>query len=346
MKTPFISLVLPVYNVEAYVERCVESIVHQDYDDYEVILVDDGSTDTSGRICDDLAKKYDKVTAVHKLNGGLSDARNYGLERVCGKYVAFIDSDDWIDKRYFKVVHNHLSASKADIFKYGYQKVQGGVYGNSVSPFFPEGVYDRGKVEKLLLPEYVGPSSLFVYEKNAVRSAWSHVYSVEFLRNKRITFISERVILNEDYLLNLHTMLYARRVEIVHDILYYYDYREGSLSKRYVKNEFDRKCCLHAENQKLLKEAGVFGRYEKQFYNMCLDGFYACCVNECSGWGGSPKQAIQNIRKIMDSRECREVVRKIQCDSVGGKAHIIVGLMRWRLSGVFYYLYKMSKRNG
>ena len=94
------SIVVPVYNVQDYLERCVESVVHQSYsrDHLQIILVDDGSTDESGSLCDSFAEKYDCVEAYHKENGGLSDARNYGLSKATGDYVLFLDSDDYISE--------------------------------------------------------------------------------------------------------------------------------------------------------------------------------------------------------------------------------------------------------
>ncbi|MCU0082033.1 glycosyltransferase family 2 protein [Streptococcus danieliae] len=96
MKDPFLTIVVPVYQVEKYLERCIDSILNQNYQDYEIILVDDGSTDRSPEICDEYAEKFEQIQVVHKENGGLSDARNTGIEKAKGKYLLFIDSDDWL----------------------------------------------------------------------------------------------------------------------------------------------------------------------------------------------------------------------------------------------------------
>lgn len=99
METELISVIVPVYNVERYLRRCVDSILHQTYRNLEVLLVDDGSTDASGAICDEYAAQEERVTAVHQKNGGLSAARNAGLERAQGTYLCFVDSDDFLDSR-------------------------------------------------------------------------------------------------------------------------------------------------------------------------------------------------------------------------------------------------------
>lgn len=96
MKNPLISIIVPVYNVEPYLERCLDSILSQTYKNYEVILIDDGSTDNSGKICDTYAKNHPQIKVFHKKNGGLSDARNFGIKKSSGEYLTFVDSDDTI----------------------------------------------------------------------------------------------------------------------------------------------------------------------------------------------------------------------------------------------------------
>ena len=92
---PLISLIIPVYNVEKYLKNCVDSVIKQNYEDMEIILVDDGSKDNSPRICDEYSEKYDFINVIHQKNGGASVARNTGIDAATGKYLMFIDSDDW-----------------------------------------------------------------------------------------------------------------------------------------------------------------------------------------------------------------------------------------------------------
>ena len=91
---PKISIIVPVYNVEQYLERCVESLMNQSYKNIEILLINDGSTDNSGKLCDEIAKRDSRITVYHKENGGLSDARNYGVDKATADFVGFVDSDD------------------------------------------------------------------------------------------------------------------------------------------------------------------------------------------------------------------------------------------------------------
>lgn len=97
-----LSIIVPVYNVEKYLKTCINSLLEQKLDAYEIILVDDGSTDSSGGICDEYAKKHEKIQVIHKKNGGLSSARNTGIENAVGKYIGFVDSDDYIMPEMYK----------------------------------------------------------------------------------------------------------------------------------------------------------------------------------------------------------------------------------------------------
>lgn len=110
-----VSVIVPIYNVEPYLKRAVDSIIDQTYSRLEIILVDDGSPDSCGKICDDYAKKDNRIKVIHKANGGLSDARNAGLDIATGDYIAFVDSDDYIAEDFVKTLLAELEKHDADV---------------------------------------------------------------------------------------------------------------------------------------------------------------------------------------------------------------------------------------
>ncbi len=122
---PEISVIVPVYKVEKYLYRCIDSIIAQTFTDWECILVDDGSPDNCPAICDEYAKKDDRIKVIHKKNGGLSDARNAGLDIAKGEWITFIDSDDWIHKEYIECLYNACVENGADISVCGYYQTEG-----------------------------------------------------------------------------------------------------------------------------------------------------------------------------------------------------------------------------
>nr|MBP3258865.1 glycosyltransferase family 2 protein [Bacilli bacterium] len=163
---PLISIVVPIYNVEKYLAKCIETIINQTYRNIELILVDDESPDNCGKICDEYKKKDPRITVIHKKNGGLSDARNKGIEKATGKYITFIDSDDYITLDYIETLFNSLSKNNADMAIGGhYIKYEKG-----------------GETTKYDTKEYVGNSELILdkllYDELDV-SAWAKLYKKE-----------------------------------------------------------------------------------------------------------------------------------------------------------------------
>ncbi len=117
-----VSIIVPIYKVEKYLSKCIDSLIEQTYTNIEIILVDDGSPDKCPQICDDYAKKDKRIEVIHKENGGLSDARNFGIERAMGEYICFVDSDDWVDADYVESLLRSAVKYKADIAECGYRK--------------------------------------------------------------------------------------------------------------------------------------------------------------------------------------------------------------------------------
>ena len=113
--TEKITVIVPVYNVENYLEKCLDSLINQTYKNIEIIVINDGSTDNQGEICQEYAQKDNRIVYIEKENGGLSDARNVGLDKMTGSYVTFIDSDDWIEQDYIETLYKKIVEYQADI---------------------------------------------------------------------------------------------------------------------------------------------------------------------------------------------------------------------------------------
>lgn len=150
-----ISVIIPIYNVEAYLIKCVESVLNQTYENLEIILVNDGSTDKSGLICNEFAKKEDRVSVFHKINGGLSDARNFGTNLANGDYIFYLDSDDYLSLECLETLYNTIQVHNAEIaqtnFYYDYPEYI--LYDNSLNGM--DKVFSRDDAMKLLLEQEI-----------------------------------------------------------------------------------------------------------------------------------------------------------------------------------------------
>lgn len=209
-----ISVVLPIYNVEKYLEKCMESVLNQTYKNLEIILVDDGSKDNCPKICDDYAKKDARVKVVHKENGGLSDARNAGIRVANGEYITFIDSDDYVDKDYVEFLYNNIEKNNADI-AIGSHRV----------------LYDSGKIiekatheNSVLEPKKV--LERILYDDGIDVSAWGKLYKISLFED--IKFPKGRLF--EDSATTYILVDKAKIITVNSESKYNYIVRENSIT--------------------------------------------------------------------------------------------------------------------
>lgn len=150
-----ISVIVPVYNVEAYLDKCISSIVNQTYRNLEIILVDDGSPDNCPAMCDAWKEKDSRIVVLHKENGGLSDARNSGMGAAHGEFISFIDGDDWIEPRFFEILQHELEAQNADVAAVQYRLCWEGDACERQSAYEHVTVYDRQTAMRLLIQNQI-----------------------------------------------------------------------------------------------------------------------------------------------------------------------------------------------
>ena len=178
---PRFSVIIPVYNVEEYLEGCVSSVVSQTYEDIEIILVDDGATDGCPAICDALAQKDGRIKVIHKKNGGLSDARNAGIDKAVGEYILFLDSDDyWSDASVLGEIAKRLEITGADVLSFNYHKTDG----EKDSP-----VYFQGKRD---MPRELSGRDSFVYQTDNdlwIACSWNKCTKRELYENGELRFV-------------------------------------------------------------------------------------------------------------------------------------------------------------
>ena len=212
--SPLISVIVPVYNVEQYIDRCVESIINQTYQNLEIILVDDGSTDNSGIKCDEWKKKDKRVVVVHKKNGGLSDARNAGLEIANGEYIGFVDSDDYICLDMYRILSETMEKTQANIVECKRRRFTDSDTNLSANSCdFSIEVFDA---EQALLE--------LILERKLKQTAWNKLY-----QRRSITTLFEVGKINEDEYWTYQIFGKAKKIVSVDTELYYYYQRESSI---------------------------------------------------------------------------------------------------------------------
>lgn len=228
-----LSVVVPIYNVEKYLNRCIDSILSQTLLPDEIILVDDGSTDGSGKIADEYAQKYDSIKVIHQKNGGLSAARNTGIDTARGFYIAFVDSDDYIDSEMYKVLIDNLKRTNADISICGrYIEQENG----ERHPWRPIGCNEIWNTEQGLIQlNNLKSFDMAACDKLFKRS----LFEQEAYGEKRVRFPVGK--LSEDVYTMYKLVARAKKIVYTSTPLYHYVQRTGSISrsKKNYKNQFD-----------------------------------------------------------------------------------------------------------
>lgn len=222
-----ISIIVPVYNAEKYIERCIKSLINQTLKEIEILLIDDGSQDKSAKICDEYAKKDNRIKVIHKLNEGAGISRNKGLKIATGQYIGFIDSDDYIDKSMYEELYKKAIAENVQACFCGSNKVRSGEIIKSGE--IEDIILDKEMILKESIP-YICSGGEGQKIKGAV-SVWRGIYELSFIKKNDITFENERKFLSEDTLFNLMFFSKATKIAFINKHLHYQCIVEESLSR-------------------------------------------------------------------------------------------------------------------
>ena len=255
MKKDLISIVVPIYNVEKYVEKCVSSILIQTYSNLEIVLVDDGSTDNSGKIIDKLKNKDSRIKVIHKKNGGLSDARNCGIDNSTGKYICFIDSDDYVNSNYVEVLYKNIIKYDCDISVCSFKKV---LESDEIN------ILEEVKNDTFVLNETNIFSQLYGKFSLETIVAWNKMYKINLFDSVRYP---KGKIHEDEYV--IHKLLNNAKKIIYSSVpYYYYVQRNNSIVHKFSENRLDF-ISAYKERMTLFEKKGLDDLYSMTQYKLC-----------------------------------------------------------------------------
>lgn len=317
-KLPLVSFIVPVYNVEKYIAVCIESIINQKEDNYELILVDDGSTDNSLNTCKSYAKKNNKIRVVHKSNGGLVSARKYGLKYAKGEYIACIDGDDWIENNYLSVINNILKKGNPDIIGFNFKKVGR----NKEKPmlYFRNNEYNKEKIEKEIYPELIQNKFGKYFSPSLVNKLIrKDIY--EIAQNS----VSNKISVGEDFACLVPCVIKASSMVTINESLYCYRQNNDSLTKS--KKPFDWKYPETMEKSiiKFTKSNNLFkGQLDRkivhELYSVVFSQFYT---------NDNYKNIVRKINDILKYDRYDVALKEAKFESI--KFSIVQHLLRKRI---------------
>ena len=263
-----ISVIIPVYNVEKFLMRCYKSIADQTYSKLEIILIDDGSVDNSGKICDEIAENDLRVKVIHKKNEGLGLARNTGLDMASGDYVVFVDSDDFVKKNYIEIMYKAIKENNADVSSCGIIQyyADGSQYEKpicDIKKFYSE----KEEISRFLI-SMIGS----LPEEGA-----NNKIPMKIIKKYKLAFCSEREFISEDIIFQIDYFSKAKSVVLLEETLYfYYCSQVGSLSTKYRENRYLEEVRLSKE---LFRKLAII--FPEEVYKIQLQGMFLGRVRTC-----------------------------------------------------------------
>ena len=304
-----LSIIIPIYNTGSYLHKCVKSILLQNLEDFELILVDDGSKDDSGAICDEYAKKDKRIKVIHKENEGVSIARNTGISIAEGEYIGFVDSDDWIEPDMYETLYGLALSKECDI-----------VMCDAVTKYddMPDeedtitGLSDG----ELLSKKDIHPEIL----REMAGSAWRCIYKREMLNNNKITF-PQSIPLSEDRMFNILAFGNANRIYYTKTPFYNRYIREGSAVSKYYGNYLEimeqvRRGTFDALEKAWNGDADYKKSYEIQTLQMA---FKAICMPYYKTSPLSARQKRNEIKKVCENHTVRRAIEALGSSDLRSK---------------------------
>lgn len=337
-KTELVSVIVPVYNVEAYLDRCVESIVNQTHAELEIILVDDGSPDRCGQMCDIWAARDARIRVLHRENAGAGLARNAGLAAATGEYVCFVDSDDYIAP---EMVEQHLRLAEqtgAEVVVSGKHDVdrEGCVTGTTV----PTGqrLYFAGEdVQSVFLPALVDNRHRAAAVSGLSLSFWAALFSMERIRRAGWQIVSERQYYSEDSYSLLQLYAQVKAAAVLPQACYYYCCNDASLSRTYRVDKYDSIRQFYHDCRTLVRELH-YGRAVEQSVSALHLSFTVAAMKQIAAADMKRSQKRGLLKQILQDETLQQALADSSERRYGRARTILFRVMKCRAVGLCHML--------
>ena len=331
---PDVSVIIPVYNVEEYLRQCLDSVLGQTLRNIEIILVDDGSTDSSGAICEEYGSRDSRVRVIRQPNQGLAAARQAGMEVAEGEYIGFADSDDWLEPQMYEEMYAAGKTHGADI-------VFCNVYRNEAKreqPYFESGYYDRKKMEQVIFPRLLAGFDADGRENTIRWCNWLRIYKKSLIDLHHITF-DKRFRRCQDLPFTFACTIRAQSYYYLGDrYLYHNRMNYESLSKGYTRNMWG---LIKPLVQHLQQIVSNYEGYDFQEQMNCRAALFVfeCCENENKPNNAKPlSERLNTIREIMKDADARKWLKAMRLKGKSRRIKLYALCFRLKSARFFYRL--------
>ena len=342
IKKGLVSIIIPIYNVEKYLNGCIESVVKQTYTNLEIILIDDGSPDNCPQICDEWAKKDQRIKVIHKENGGQGIARNTGIENATGEFVCFLDSDDYLDLTTIEKAYALAKKECAEIVVYGLKSVnQNGELIKSFTPCPEKTVFKDEEVLNEFFPEYLAPNPKGDGKLRYYTSSCLLFYSSEYINKIGWRYKSEREILSEDIYSQIELFQKVKKIAIIKEALYNYRENNNSFSRIYKQDKYRQVKHFYLESLKLCEKLG----YSEEIKHRVSKHYIAFTITTLKQEYKSPRakqEKKEEIKNIINDGVLQEVLRKSKKDKENLARKILFFAIRRKMYALCILLIKLK----
>lgn len=295
MNIQTVSVILPIYNVEKYLPKSIESVINQTYKFLEIILVDDGSTDRCPEICDTYAEKDDRIKVIHKENGGLSSARNKGIEYAHGEYIYFLDSDDYIDNDLIEYCVKTIVKHNCDIVVFNHVIEDESENEIGISNFKKQEIITESSIERI---KYI---SDILLRYTVGWNAWNRFYKSDIILNNKLFYPDNNIFFAEDQAFALRVSLFQRKLVVVEKRMYHYLQRTTSImgsSKKPPLTKFVKLCLNFNDYVNSLDETTIsnFNKYKNSIFSRFI-------INELNYSSENFEDSVARVIELSDNEK-------------------------------------------
>ena len=344
---PLVSIIVPVYNVEDYLEKCLDTLIGQTLKNIEIICVNDGSTDNCGEILNKYSQRDSRIIIVKQENQGLSSARNTGMRYVSGKYIMFVDSDDWIETETCETAFNTAKSFNADLVFWSYTREYGNSSKDKIMFWEDKAVFEEEQVKNQLqrrICGLLGDELAHPDYANALETAWGKLYLAERLLKNNIAFVDTKEIGTEDALFNLYALGYIKKAVYIKKCFNHYRKdNDTSLTKTYKQNLYAQWQHLFDLMQEYIDENNLPSDYQAALNNRIALSIVGLGLNIMSCDCSATKK-IRMIKEIIKSERYKNAYKDLRFTYFPVHWKLFYGCAKYRCAfGVFILLRIIQK---
>lgn len=344
-----VSVIVPIYNVEKYLDKCINSLRNQTLNDIEIILVDDESPDNCPYICDKYAALDSRIKVIHKKNEGLGYARNSGLKISTGEYIVFVDSDDYIEldtleKCYFIAKENDYDFVKYNLIRH--EKKNNKIF--KINSPLETGIYDENRIKSKILLPMIGILPNQEGDSYVNCSSCNFLYKSSIIKDNGILFVSEREYMSEDLIFNIQFLLNSKKAYVTDFYFYNYIANENSLTGVYRPERVEKEIFLNKQLSNLIANEIKLSTNEKneiesRLSRTFIDRIRICIKAEIVRNDINLKTKRKNILNICKNEDVKSIIENYPISKLTFKYKISFTLIKYQLSTLIIIIYLIFK---